>query len=79
MITKYLGSVFTRTVWGLVDNFESTLSKLGMLNLGNVSMVRPNVNWLFFDKLSVMRKDEQLMFTLVGTGNCSLHSVHGAL
>ena len=46
-----------------------------MLNLGKVSMVRPNVSWLFFDKLSVMRKDEQLMFTLVGTGNCSLPSV----
>ena len=42
----------------LVDNFESTLSKLGMLNLGKVSMFRPNVNWLFFDKRSVMRKDE---------------------
>ena len=63
----------------LVGNFEYTLSKLGMLNLGKVSMVRPNVNWLFFDKLSVMRKDEQLMFTLVGTGNCSLLSVHGSL
>ena len=50
VITKYLGSVFTYmghlTVDDLVDNFEGTLSKLGMLNL---VQVRPNVNWLFYD------------------------------
>ena len=51
----------------LVDNSESMLSKLGMLNLVQVSVERPNVNWLFYDKLSVMWKDEQLMFTFVGT------------
>ena len=30
-------------------------------------------------ELGVMQKDEQLVFTLVGTGSCSLLSVHGAL
>ena len=78
-ISIYMYSIVRVIAGDLVDNFESTFSKLGMLSLGNVSMVRPNANWLFFDKLSVMRKDEQLMFTLVGTRNCSLPSVHGAL
>ena len=53
----------------LVDNSESMLSKLGILKLVQVSMDRLNVNWLFYDKLSVMWKDEQLI-----TGNCSLPS-----
>ena len=78
--TRYLGSAFMgrATADDLVNNFESTLSKLGMLNLVQVSMDGPNVNWSFYDKLSERRKDEQLN-TLVGTGSCSLHSVHGAL
>ena len=73
--TRYLGSAFMgrATADDLVNNFESTLSKLGMLNLVQVSMDGPNVNWSFYDKLSERRKDEQLN-TLVGTGSCSLYS-----
>ena len=45
---EYLGSVFTcmgrAIVDDLVDSFESMLSKLGMLNLVQVSVDRPNVN-----------------------------------
>lgn len=37
-----------------------------------------NVNWSFYDKLGERRKDEQLN-KLIGTGSCSLYSVHGAL
>ena len=64
----------------LVDNFERKLwVNLTCLTLCRSQWIDPMLIGLFYDKLSVMWKDEQLMFTLKELETAVFLQVHGAL
>jgi hypothetical protein len=80
--TRYLKSIFLQKTdaSSLCSAFiDGTSGDLSLKNVSHVAMDGPNVNWAFLDKLKDHLDDDQRSPTLLETGSCSLHVVHGAM
>lgn len=77
--TRYYHSEFMghATAINMVSVFDTATSDLHMQNMLQLSMDGPNVNWKFHDLIdSRLQKDYNK--SLLNTGSCGLHIVHGA-
>ena len=77
--TRYYHSEFMghATADDMVSVFDSVMSPLQIQNMLQLSMDGPNVNWKFYDLInSKLQKDYSK--SLLNTGSCGVHIVHGA-
>ena len=58
--------------------FEECTEKLDLINLIQVSMDGPNINWKMLDLIVEDRNSNETYPNLLDVGSCSLHVVHGA-
>lgn len=77
--SKYICSEFLghSTATDIVEKLCNTLSEIGMINLIQLSMDRPNVNWKVFEMLQ-KEMQQQVVKSLLNVGSCGLHVLHNS-
>lgn len=77
--TRYFNSGFLghATANLMVAEFTDKCSTLNLMNMIQLSMDGPNVNWSFYEKLMGELYDDQSR-KLVDIGSCGLHIIHNA-
>ena len=77
--TRYYHSEFMghATAADMDSVFEMATSDLHLTNLLQLSMNGPNVNWKFYDTIQ-SRLQKEGNQSMLNTGSCGLHIVHGA-
>ena len=75
----YWDSQFIRhaTSDDLLENFNKSLVGLNLLQIFQISMDYPGVNWWFYDEV-VKNKEEMELYQLINIGSCGLHKIHGS-
>ena len=66
------------TAKGLLENMTTSLATINSINVTQLSMNDPNVNWLLHDLLEKQREQQELP-KLLNIGSFNLHVIHGAL
>lgn len=79
VLTRYLGSSFLQrpNAKNLFDALVSSLNKLELKRLGQLSMDGPSTNWNVLQLLHDDREEKEYP-RIVNIGSCSLHVLHGA-
>ena len=72
--TTFMGHT---TANDLKEAFNDKMKPFSASNMLQVGMDGPNVNWLFYDKISNER-DNLALPELLHTGSCGLHILHGS-
>ena len=77
--TRYFASEFLghASAEDMLDKFHSCKEDLSFGNLIQLSMDGPNVNWKFYQMVEDGLKNDYSC-TLLNTGSCGIHIVHGA-
>ena len=77
--SRYLGSEFMGHAKAddMLYKLKSCLQGLNLVNVLQLSMDGPNVNWKLFDSLEQdLKRESDIKF--LNVGSCGLHQVHGA-
>ena len=77
--SRYFDSQFLGypTAKNLLESLKTSLTMINSIDLTQLSMDRPSVNWLLLDLLKKQRVQQELP-KLLNIGSCSLHVIHGA-
>ena len=65
------------TAKNLLESMTTSLATINSINLTQLSMDGPSVNWLLFDLLEKQHEEQELP-KLLNIGSCNLHVIQGA-
>ena len=65
------------TAKNLLENMTASFETINSINLTQLSMDGPSVNWLLLGLLKKQHEEQELP-KLLNIGSCKLHVIHGA-
>ena len=77
--SRYFDSQFLGhpTAKNLLESMTTSLATINSINLTQLSMDGPSVNWLLFDLLKKQHEEQELP-KLLNIGSCNLHVIHSS-